>query len=114
MNDNQVVLHVTDANFVETISTSDKPILVDFWASWCGPCRMIAPVLEEIAVEYSQYLTIAKLDVDANSKTASAFNITGIPTLILFKDGKPIKQMIGAKNKASLLQEISEVLPLKN
>lgn len=111
MSDNEAVLHITDADFASVVSTSDKPVLVDFWATWCGPCRMIAPVLESIAAEYSQYLTVAKLDVDANPKTASQFNITGIPTLILFKDGQPVKQMVGVKNKAALLQDLAEVLP---
>ncbi|HJP75444.1 MAG TPA: thioredoxin [Pseudonocardiaceae bacterium] len=101
---------VTDASFKEDVLTSSKPVLVDFWATWCGPCKMVAPVLEEIATEHAEKLTIAKVDVDANPKIASDYQIMSIPTLILFKDGQPVKQIVGAKPKAALLNDLSDVL----
>jgi thioredoxin 1 len=103
-------VNVTDSTFAETVLSSTTPVLVDFWATWCGPCRMVAPVLEEIATEKSGQLTVAKLDVDANPATARDYQVVSIPTLILFKDGKPVKRVVGAKGKAALLREISDVL----
>ena len=85
-------------------------MLVDFWATWCGPCKMIAPVLEEIANEKAGSLTVAKMDVDANPGTARDFQVVSIPTLILFKDGKPVKRIVGTKGKAALLRELSDVV----
>ncbi|MEY8015664.1 thioredoxin [Mycobacterium servetii] len=99
---------VTDASFATEVLSSDKPVLVDFWATWCGPCKMVAPVLEQIASEQGEQLTVAKLDVDANPQTASQFQVVSIPTMILFKDGQPVKRITGAKGKAALLREISE------
>jgi thioredoxin 1 len=100
---------VTDATFAEEVLASDKPVLVDFWAEWCGPCKMVAPVLEEIAGEKSGSLTVAKLDVDANPATARDFQVVSIPTMILFKDGKPVKRIVGAKGKAALLRELTDI-----
>jgi thioredoxin 1 len=85
-------------------------VLVDFWAAWCGPCKMIAPVLEEIATEKAGALTVAKVDVDANPSTARDFQVVSIPTLILFKGGKPVKRIVGAKGKAALLRELADIL----
>ena len=99
---------VTDDSFSDDVLSSSTPVLVDFWASWCGPCKMIAPVLEEIATEKAGALTVAKLDVDANPGTARDFQVVSIPTLILFKDGKPVKRIVGTKGKAALLRELSD------
>jgi len=101
---------VTDNSFAEAVLSSATPVLVDFWATWCGPCRMVAPVLEEIAAEKAGSLTVAKMDVDANPGTARDFQVVSIPTLILFKDGKPVKRIVGAKGKAALLRELADVL----
>ena len=101
---------VTDATFVDEVLTSEKPVLVDFWATWCGPCKMVAPVLEEIASENGEKLTIAKLDIDENPNTARDYQVMSIPTLILFQGGKPVKQIVGAKPKAALLSDLSDVL----
>lgn len=101
---------VTDATFKDEVIGSDKPVLVDFWATWCGPCRMVAPVLEEIAGEHSDKLTIAKLDVDANPATARDFQVMSIPTLILFENGKATKTIVGAKGKAALLRDLDSVI----
>ena len=101
---------VTDGNFAETVLMSPTPVLVDFWATWCGPCRMVAPVLEEIAVEKAGALTVAKVDVDTNPGTARDFQVVSIPTLILFKGGKPVKRIVGAKGKAALLRELASEL----
>ncbi|MFF8769958.1 thioredoxin [Kitasatospora sp. NPDC015120] len=101
---------VTDATFDADVIKSDKPVLVDFWAEWCGPCRQVAPVLEEIAADASDKLTIAKLDVDANQQTAAAYNVISIPTLILFKNGEPVKQITGARPKAALLRELDGLI----
>jgi thioredoxin 1 len=101
---------VTDSSFVDDVLTSEKPVLVDFWATWCGPCKMVAPVLEEIAAENGESLTIAKLDIDENPNTARDYQVMSIPTLILFQGGKPVKQIVGAKPKAALLSDLSDVL----
>ncbi len=101
---------VTDDSFSSDVLSSSKPGLVDFWATWCGPCKMIAPVLEEIATEKAGALTVAKLDVDANPGTARDFQVVSIPTLILFKDGEPVKRIVGTKGKAALLRELSDVV----
>ncbi|HEV7981129.1 thioredoxin [Amycolatopsis sp.] len=101
---------VTDSSFVDDVLTSEKPVLVDFWATWCGPCKMVAPVLEEIAGENGEKLTVAKLDIDENPNTARDYQVMSIPTLILFQGGKPIKTIVGAKPKAALLSDLSDVL----
>ncbi|MEI6251245.1 MAG: thioredoxin [Mycobacteriaceae bacterium] len=101
---------VSDDSFAEMVLASQTPVLVDFWAAWCGPCRMVAPVLDEIAKEKAGSLTVAKVDVDANPSTARDFQVVSIPTLILFKDGQPVKRIVGAKGKAALLKELADVL----
>ena len=101
---------VTDDSFTDDVLASATPVLVDFWATWCGPCKMIAPVLEEIATEKADELTVAKLDVDENPSTARDFQVVSIPTLILFKDGEPVKRIVGTKGKAALLRELADYL----
>ena len=101
---------VTDATFADDVLMSDKPVLVDYWAVWCGPCRMIAPILEEIDATHGDKIQIAKLNVDENPRTASDYGIVSIPTLNVFKGGRVVKQIIGAKPKAALLKDLAEFL----
>ncbi len=107
-NDN--VIHVNDENWEKEVIQSQIPVLVDFWAEWCGPCRMIAPVLDEIASEAVGKLKVAKVNVDQNHKLATQFGIRSIPTLLVFKEGKVQEQMIGALSKAALKNKISAYL----
>jgi thioredoxin 1 len=101
---------LSDSTFDELIGASDAPVLVDFWAEWCGPCTMIAPILEEIAGEHAGKVQIAKVNVDDHPDLAMRFDVMSIPTLILFKDGQAQKRLIGAKGKGQLLEELSEYL----
>jgi len=101
---------VTDNNFQAEVIESDKPVLVDFWAPWCGPCRVVAPVLEEIAAERPDDLRIVKLNTDENQQTAAAFQVLSIPTMILFKGGQPVKTVIGAYPKQKLEKELEPAL----
>jgi thioredoxin 1 len=101
---------LTDSTFDEEIKGADEAVLVDFWAEWCGPCKMIAPVLEEIATEHEGKIRIAKLNVDENLEISRRFEVMSIPTLILFKDGEPQLRLIGAKGKGQLLQELQAFL----
>jgi len=98
---------VNDANFQNEVLQSDKPVLVDFWAVWCGPCKMIAPTVEEIAAEYDGKLKVAKMDVDSNPQTAMKFGIRSIPTLLIFKGGQVAEQIIGAVPKRHLVDKIT-------
>ena len=104
------VTELTDATFAETIGSADKPVLVDFTAAWCGPCKMISPILDELSVEQAASLQIVKIDVDANPQTVLRYDVMSMPTLILFKDGEPQKRMVGARGKQHLLQELADVI----
>jgi thioredoxin 1 len=106
----QSIMTLTDSTFDEEIKGSDEPVLVDFWAEWCGPCKMIAPVLEEIAGDSVGKLRVGKINVDENLELARRFEVMSIPTLILFKDGEAQHRIIGAKGKGQLLQEIEAFL----
>jgi thioredoxin 1 len=103
-----IILKLTDAEFENQVIKSDKPILVDYWAEWCGPCKMIAPVLEEVAEELSDKVLIGKLNVDENSQTPPKYGIRGIPTLMLFKNGEAVGTQVGAVSKSDLIKFIEE------
>ena len=104
------ITHVSDASFEEDVLKSDAPVLVDFWAAWCGPCKMIAPVLDELATEYGDKVKICKMDVDANKETPGKFNIRGIPTLMIFKGGNAEGTKVGALSKTQLKEFIDSAL----
>jgi len=104
------ITNLTDATFDEEIKSSDEPVLVVFWAEWCGPCKMIAPTLEEISKDFAGRLKVFKLNVDDAQSIAQRFEVMSIPTLILFKDGEPRLRIVGAKGKGQLLQEIDPFL----
>jgi thioredoxin len=101
---------VTDDSFDTDVLKSDKPVLVDYWAEWCGPCKMVAPVLEAIAAEHGDKLAIVKLNVDENPEVARKYGILNIPTLGVFKDGEVVKELVGARSKSALLRELAEFL----
>jgi thioredoxin 1 len=101
---------LTDQTFDEQVKSADRAVLVDFWAEWCGPCKMIGPILEEIAVEHADKLTVAKLNVDDNPQIALRFEVMSIPTMILFKDGEPVSRLVGARPKGRLLSDLADVL----
>ena len=104
------IKHISDASFEQDVVKSDKPVLLDFWAEWCGPCKMIAPILDEVAKDYADRLQIAKINVDEHQSTPVKFGVRGIPTLILFKDGKPAATQVGALPKSRLKDWISSNL----
>ena len=101
---------VSDASFTTDVLKSPTPVLVDFWAPWCGPCRAVAPILEQLAVDYGDKLTVAKLDVDANPLTAQRFQVASIPTMIVFKDGIPTTRLVGARAESALIHELRDYL----
>jgi thioredoxin 1 len=98
----QHIVYVTDGSFDADVLKSDKPVLVDYWAEWCGPCRMIAPILDEVSTEYHERIKVAKLDVDDNNATSMKYGIRGVPTLMLFKDGDVVATHVGALTKSQL------------
>ena len=100
------IVEVTDANFDADVLKSDKPVLVDFWATWCGPCRAIAPIVEELATEFQGKITIGKMDVDSNSATPMRYKVTGIPTLLVFKGGQVVEQIVGYRPKEAIAQAL--------
>jgi thioredoxin len=104
------ILQVTDQNFETTVSSSAQLVLVDFWATWCAPCKMLRPVIEELAAEYEGRIVVGELDVDANPVTASKFTVLSIPSVILFRAGKPAERIVGYKPKAYLRQKIDAVI----
>ncbi len=99
---NENIIHTSDANFQDDVINSETPVLVDYWAEWCGPCKMIAPILDEVAGEYTDRLKICKIDVDANQETPPKYGIRGIPTLMLFKNGEVEATKVGALSKSQL------------
>tara|TARA_B100000003_G_scaffold86575_1_gene77549 strand:- start:254 stop:577 length:324 start_codon:yes stop_codon:yes gene_type:complete len=100
------VIELNDSNFDDEVVKSDKPVLVDFWAEWCGPCKMIAPSVEKISEEYSDKLKVGKLDVDSNPNISSTFGIRSIPTLLIFKNGAPVDQIVGAVSKEAISSKV--------
>ncbi len=99
---------VTDATFADEVLNSDKPVLVDFWAEWCGPCRMVAPVLDEIAAAHTEEIIVAKVNIDENPKVAQEYQILAIPNMSVFKGGELVKSIVGAKPKSALLADLAE------
>ena len=104
------IVNLTTSTFDEAVAAADKPVIVDFWAEWCGPCKMIAPILGEIADEQGEHVTVVKLNVDENPEIAMRFNVMSIPTLLIFDGGEVRKRLVGAKGKGQLLQELDEFL----
>ena len=101
---------VTDTSFADDVLKSELPVMVDFWAEWCGPCKMIAPIVEDLAEDYSGKMVFAKVDVDSNPETAMKYGVRGIPTLLLFSGGSPVDQVVGAVAKGELVKRIDKVL----
>lgn len=105
-----MAIAVNDSNFEEVVLKSEQPVLVDFWAEWCGPCKMMLPIVEEISKEFEGKLTVAKVDVDSSQSTASKFGIRNIPTILFFKGGSVVDKQVGAVPKASLVAKIEKLL----
>lgn len=105
-----MALELTDANFEELVLKSNKPVLVDFWAAWCGPCRMLAPIVEELGKDYGDKVIIGKVDVDANQKYAGLYNVRNIPTVLLFKGGEPVDKQVGVAPKKTYTEKIDALL----
>jgi thioredoxin 1 len=102
------VVTITDDNFEEEVNQSEKPVLVDYWAAWCGPCKMVGPIVEELSEDFAEIIKVGKLDVDANQSSAAAQNVMSIPTLLLFKGGEVVAQQVGALSKSQLTEFIEK------
>lgn len=105
-----MALEITDANFEEKVLKSDKPVMVDFWATWCGPCKMVGPIIEEIAEEYDGKAVVGKMDVDANQEFAVKYGVRNIPTVLIFKDGEMVGRQVGASQKATYTKALDQHL----
>ncbi len=103
-------LEVTDDSFASEVLNSELPVLVDFWAEWCGPCKMVSPIVEELSNEYNGKVKVAKLDVDSNPQTATNYGIRGIPTLLMFKDGSAVDQIVGAVPKTQIAERLDKII----
>lgn len=105
-----MALEITDANFDETVLKSDKPVMVDFWAAWCGPCRMVGPIIDEISGEYEGKAVVGKLDVDANQEFAAKYGVRNIPTVLVFKDGEVVNRQVGVSPKTAYAEALDALL----
>ena len=103
-------LEVTDDSFASEVLNSELPVLVDFWAEWCGPCKMVSPIVEDLSNEYNGKVKVAKLDVDSNPQTATNYGIRGIPTLLMFKDGSAVDQIVGAVPKTQIAERLDKII----
>ena len=103
------LVELTDDNFEQEVLKADTPVLVDFWAEWCGPCRMLAPIVKDIATEQAGKVKVGKLDTDANAKTSAQYGVTAIPTILIFNNGEIVRQLVGVQSKAALVQAIEAV-----
>ena len=105
-----MALEITDSNFEETVLKSDKPVLVDFWAAWCGPCRMVGPIIDELSQEYEGKAVVGKVDIDSNQQYAAQFGVRNIPTVLVFKDGELVDRKVGVSSKNDYAQALDDLI----